>query len=407
MMRPGSIVAESVGRRFRVHTQQRLTVKDAVVRRRSARAQDIWALRDVTFEIAPGEAVALVGRNGSGKTTLLRLIASIFKPTSGRLEVGGSVGSLLALGAGFHPEFTGRENVELTGSMYGLGRRFMRERFDEIVAFAELEDYIDMPVRTYSSGMFMRLGFSLATHLSADVLLLDEVFAVGDEAFQRKCFGKIFEFKSRGGTIVFVSHTASAVESLCERAILLRDGRVSYDGSAHDALRRYQLQLADEEDPSERAAGLREWGSGEARIRGVELLDHDGERRKQYLSGEPLVLKFEVDARTHVASPRLLVELRDRVNTLMANASVDAMELGWDGAPGRSAFQLSLDALPLVDGQYQFCLAVVEDGSQHVYHRVDQAAEFLVYPDRERARGLIRLDANWDRVEATYVGAPR
>lgn len=404
-MRPGAIAADSVSRRFSVHTQQRLTFKEAVVRRRRARAQDIWALRDVSFEIEPGEAVALVGRNGSGKTTLLRLIASIFKPTGGTLDVGGSVGSLLALGAGFHPEFTGRENVELTGSMYGLGRKFMRERFDEIVAFAELEEFIDMPVRTYSSGMFMRLGFSLATHLSADVLLLDEVFAVGDEAFQRKCFGKIFEFKARGGTIVFVSHTASAVESLCERALLLRDGRVAYDGSAHDALRRYQQQLADDQDPSERAVGLREWGSGEARIRSVRLQDPDGAERKQFLAGEALVLQFSVSAERETPRPQLLVELRDHVNTLIATSAVDGESLGWDGSPGTAAFEFALDSIPLVDGRFQVCLAVVEGSSQHVYHRIDGAAEFLVYPDEVGARGVLRLDASWDRIGAPDIGA--
>ena len=361
----------------------------------------------MSFEVEPGEAVGLVGRNGSGKTTLLRLIASIFKPTSGTLEVGGSVGSLLALGAGFHPEFTGRENVELTGSMYGLGRRFMRERFDEIVAFAELEDFIDLPVRTYSSGMFMRLGFSLATHLSADVLLLDEVFAVGDEAFQRKCFGKIFEFKARGGTIVFVSHTASAVESLCERALLLRNGRVEYDGSAHDALRRYQLQLADDQDPSERAAGLREWGSGEARVSSVALQDRDGNERQQFLSGEPLVLRFAIEAAQETPEPQLLVELRDHVNTLIGTSTVDAAHLGWDGSPGASSFEFALDAVPLVDGRFQLCVAVLAAGSRHVYHRIDGAAEFIVYPEDNGGQGLLRFDASWDRVEAGRIGAAR
>src|SRR5207302_6237646 len=167
----------------------------------------------------------------SGKTTLLRLLAGIMKPTSGRVAVGGRVGSLLELGAGFHPDFTGRENVFLNGAILGLKREYIRRQLDEIVAFAGLEEFIDLPVRTYSSGMFMRLGFAIASHLAADVLLLDEVFAVGDEAFQRKCFGKVFDFKRNGGTIVFVSHDASAVERLCERAVLLREGSVAFEGA--------------------------------------------------------------------------------------------------------------------------------------------------------------------------------
>ena len=229
-MRPGEIEVERASRRFRVAARHARTLKELFVARGRAEATDVWALRDVSVSIEPGEAVGLVGRNGSGKSTLLRLIAGILRPTAGRVAAGGRVGSLLELGAGFHPDFSGRENVFLNGSIHGLRRAVIRERMDEIVAFAELEHAIDLPVRTYSSGMYMRLGFAIAAHLDADTLLLDEAFAVGDEAFQRKCFGKIFEFKQRGGTIVFVSHDASAVERLCERAVLLRDGVVALDG---------------------------------------------------------------------------------------------------------------------------------------------------------------------------------
>ncbi len=168
---------------------------------------------------------------------------------------------------------------------------------DEIVSFAELERFIDLPVRTYSAGMYMRLGFSVATHLNTDVLLLDEVFAVGDEAFQRKCFGKIFEFKSRGGTIVFVSHSAAAVESLCERAILLRAGRVLHDGETHEAIAAYHRLLAEDEDPDERNAGLQEWGTGDVRVTELRLEDTDGAERRQYLSGEPLIVRMTLSAR--------------------------------------------------------------------------------------------------------------
>src|SRR4029079_15393774 len=213
------------------------------------------------------------------------LIAGIITPTSGRVEAAGRVASLLELGGGFHPDFSGRENVYLNGSLYGLQRRAIDERFDEIVAFAELERFIDNPVRTYSSGMYMRLGFAVAAHIDADVLLLDEVFAVGDEEFQRKCFGKIFEFKQRGGTIVFVSHDASAVERLCERAVLLRHGRCEYDGPTHESLTRYHRLLAEERDPEERGAGLSEWGSGEARIEEALLPGVGGEARAQLICG--------------------------------------------------------------------------------------------------------------------------
>ena len=228
-MKPGEIRAEHASRRFRVNPEPVRTLKELALRRGRPPAAEVWALQDVSLAVEPGDAVGLVGRNGSGKTTLLSLIAGIITPTSGRVGAGGRVASLLELGAGFHPDFSGRENVYLNGSLYGLKRKTIDERFDEIVSFAELERFIDNPVRTYSSGMYMRLGFAVAAHIDADVLLLDEVFAVGDEEFQRKCFAKIFEYKQRGGTIVFVSHDAASVERLCQRAVLLRDGRVELD----------------------------------------------------------------------------------------------------------------------------------------------------------------------------------
>ena len=278
-MKPGEILVDRVSRRFRVYPKAQRTLKDVVVSGGRSGARDVWALRDVSLQVAPGDAVGLVGRNGSGKTTLLRLISQIVKPTTGRIATGGRVASLLELGAGFHADFTGRENVFLNGSIHGLSRARVREAMDEIVAFAELEEFIDLPVRTYSSGMYMRLGFSVAAHIEADVLLLDEVFAVGDEQFQRKCFGKIAEFKGRGGTILFVSHDAQAVERLCDRAVLLRQGSVAFDGSTPEAIAEYRRLLAADASPDELEGGLREWGTGEARIASASLLDDDGDER--------------------------------------------------------------------------------------------------------------------------------
>ena len=268
-MRPGEIQVDGVSRRFVVRARETHTLKELLVARGRTGAQEVWALRDVSLAIEPGEAVGLVGRNGSGKSTLLRLIAGIIAPTEGRVATGGRVGSLLELGAGFHPDFTGRENVELNGMLQGLTRARIRERFDEIVAFAEIEHAIDRPVRTYSSGMTMRLGFAIAAFLEADVLLLDEVFAVGDESFQRKCFGVIAAFKEQGGTILFVSHDASAVERLCDRAVLLRDGGVAFDGRVHEAITRYRRALAEDGDGAGRGedAGTGRHGRGAPRER--------------------------------------------------------------------------------------------------------------------------------------------
>ncbi|HZO62556.1 MAG TPA: ABC transporter ATP-binding protein [Gaiellaceae bacterium] len=401
-MRPGEIRADRVSRRFRVHPEPVRTLKELVLRRGRAPASEVWALQDVSMTVEPGEAVGLVGRNGSGKTTLLSLVAGIITPTSGRVEAGGRVASLLELGAGFHPDFSGRENVYLNGSLYGLRRRTIDERLDEIVAFAELERFIDNPVRTYSSGMYMRLGFAVAAHIDADVLLLDEVFAVGDEEFQRKCFGKIFEYKQRGGTIVFVSHDAASVERLCERAVLLRNGRVELDGSAQEAIARYHTLLADERDPAEGAAGLREYGSGEARITAARLLGPEGEERLQLAAGEPVVVELRVEVREALPPPRVSLELRDEAGLLLAAVAQDTGELGWEEAPGERVLRFEVERPPLSDGRFRLRAELGDRTGRRLYHWLDDAARFVVYPG-EGARGPVLLAGTWSLQE---IGAP-
>ena len=394
-MTRGAIRVERVSRRFRVYPKEARTLKELVVARGRSRGTDVWALSDVSVHVDPGTAVGLVGRNGSGKTTLLKLIAGIIKPTSGTVAVGGRVGSLLELGAGFHPDFTGRENVFLNGAIHGLKRSTIRERMDEIVAFAGLEQFIDLPVRTYSSGMVMRLGFAVAAHVEADVLLLDEVFAVGDEEFQRKCFGKIFEFKQRGGTIVFVSHDAPAVERLCERAVLLRHGAVEFDGPTHDAIVRYHRLLAAEREPEERVAGLREWGTGEAQIADVRLLGPAGEERTQFLAGESMSARVRLVAREEVPPPRLAYELRDESGLLLAAGAHDLAATEWR-APGDATFRFDVDRLPLSDGRFRFRFELLDVERDRLYHHLDDAASFLVYPSGGE-RGAIRLEGRWSR----------
>jgi ABC-type polysaccharide/polyol phosphate transport system ATPase subunit len=387
---PGAIDVDAVSRRFVVRARDTYTLKELLVERGRTGAQEIWALRDVSLAIAPGEAVALVGRNGSGKSTLLRLIAGIIKPTRGRVASGGRVGSLLELGAGFHPDFTGRENVELNGMLQGLTRARIRERFDEIVAFAELEHAIDRPVRTYSSGMTMRLGFAIAAFLEADVLLLDEVFAVGDESFQRKCFGVIAAFKERGGTILFVSHDASAVERLCDRAALLRDGELAFDGPVHEAITRYRRTLADDVEAPLHDGAPRS-GSGEARLESVRLVGADGEERDRFLAGEPFGL--EVSLTGAVAAPSLHLEVRDGSGLLVAEELVDTGALGWDERNGGLALRLDVPAPPLEFGRFELGLALVaRDG--RLLDRLPRVVPLLVYPDGE-SRGLVRLAGTW------------
>jgi ABC-type polysaccharide/polyol phosphate transport system ATPase subunit len=400
----GRIVVDRVSRTFRVYPKAQRTIKDVFVARGRLRAREVQALRDISLVVEPGDAVGLVGRNGSGKSTLLRLISGIIKPTTGRIETSGRIASLLELGAGFHPDFTGRENVYLNGSIHGLSRSTVREAMDEIVAFAELEQFIDLPVRTYSSGMYMRLGFSVAAHIQSDVLLLDEVFAVGDEEFQRKCFGKIAEFKNRGGTILFVSHDAQAVERLCDRAVLLRQGEVAFDGETQQAIAEYRRLLASEVSPDELAGGLREWGSGEARIVSADLLDADGEIRSQFAAGEPATVRVTVASDARVAAPKLTVELRDDGGLVLGAAATRTAELGWTAEARVRELRLRLDRLPLADGRFHLRLALTDAETDRPLHTLDDAVRFFVFPSGEET-GSVLLDGTWS-MEETGADAP-
>jgi ABC-type polysaccharide/polyol phosphate transport system ATPase subunit len=397
-MTTGRIVVDRVSRTFRVYAKAQRTLKDVFVARGRLGVREVQALRDVSLTIEPGEAVGLVGRNGSGKSTLLRLVSGIIRPTTGRIEAGGRIASLLELGAGFHQDFTGRENVYLNGSIHGLSRARVREVMDEIVSFAELERFIDLPVRTYSSGMFMRLGFAVASHIQSDVLLLDEVFAVGDEQFQRKCFGKIAEFKHRGGTIVFVSHDAQAVERLCDRAVLLRLGEVAFDGPTQGAIAEYRRLLAADANPDELEAGLREWGTGEARIVSAHLLDDDGEERSQFASGEAVTVRLVVAADAGLAAPRVSLEVRDDGGLVLGGSSQDTAALGWNGGARMGELRFRLERLPLADGQFHLRFALADAADGRLLHTLDDAVRFFVFPAGGET-GSVLLDGAWSLQE--------
>ena len=403
-MTAGRIVVDRVSRTFRVYPKAQRTLKDVFVARGRLGAREVQALRDVSLTVEPGESVGLVGRNGSGKSTLLRVISGIIQPTSGRIEAGGRIASLLELGAGFHPDFTGRENVYLNGSIHGLSRARVREAMDEIVSFAELERFIDLPVRTYSSGMYMRLGFSVAAHIRSDVLLLDEVFAVGDEQFQRKCFGKIAEFKQRGGTILFVSHDAQAVERLCDRAVLLRQGELAFDGSTQEAIAAYRRLLADDANPDELEAGLKEWGTGEARIVAAQLLDESGDERSQFAAGEPMTVRVAVAADAGVAAPRISIELRDDGGLVLGTASQPTSELGWNGSAADRELRFHVERLPLSDGRFHLRIALTDADTGRLLHTLDDMLRFFVFPVGGGG-GAMLFDGAWS-MEETDRDAP-
>ncbi len=251
------IRAESLGKKYRIgalhkkHDTLRDSIASAFKRpnvqtRQCSTDNEFWALKDVSFEVKQGEVVGVIGRNGAGKSTLLKILSKITEPTAGRVELRGRVGSLLEVGTGFHPELTGRENIFLNGAILGMGRAEIRRRFDEMVAFAEVEKFIDTPVKHYSSGMYMRLAFAVAAHLEPEILLVDEVLSVGDALFQKKCLGKMSEVSRQGRTVIFVSHNMGAVSSLCTKGILLENGTLTATGEIEEVISRYLILNAGE-----------------------------------------------------------------------------------------------------------------------------------------------------------------
>jgi lipopolysaccharide transport system ATP-binding protein len=268
-------------------------------RQRRLRQVDFWALRHVSFEVKQGEVVGIIGRNGAGKSTLLKLLSRITVPTEGRIAIDGRVASLLEVGTGFHQELTGRENIFLNGAILGMTRAEIVRKFDEIVAFSEIEDFLDTPVKRYSSGMYVRLAFAVAAYLDPEILIVDEVLAVGDAAFQKKCLGKMGSFAQSGRTVLFVSHNMEAVRSLCQRGIWLQDGRVHQDGEADDVVEAYFNSIANEHAFS---CANSEYG---LTIRKVVLKNDRGEESNQFRPGDDLVVEISYAAQKRIERPVL------------------------------------------------------------------------------------------------------
>jgi ABC-type polysaccharide/polyol phosphate transport system ATPase subunit len=346
------------------------------------------ALRDVSFDVSSGKTFGIVGRNGSGKSTLLKLIAGIGKPTSGSVRVNGRLSALIELGAGFHPEISGRDNVFINGMMLGLSKRDITSRFDEIVAFAELEDFIDAPVKTYSSGMFMRLGFSVAINVDPEVLLVDEVLAVGDEAFTHKCLDKFADFKRRGKTVLIVTHTLDLITRFCDEALWLDRGVARALGDSKRVIDAYLLDVAAQEDRmmshdvppvAQGGAALAtdmstaaegRWGSREAEILSVEFLRRDGTAGHVFESGEPVDIRLRVRAHQPLEDFVFGIGIytADGVCCYGTNTDIEGADPGEFHGDADVGFHL--DSLGLVAGTYKVDVAVHrKNGAPYDYHR--------------------------------------
>jgi len=395
-VRPGEVRARGLSRRFRIFHERNATLKETLMRRRRSRHTDLWALRGVDLEVAPGDSVGIVGENGSGKSTLLKLLAGIIPPHEGTVEVGGAVASMLELGAGFHPDFSGRENVYMNAAIQGLSRREVDARLDEIIAFSELESFIDNPVRTYSSGMYTRLGFAVASHVDSDVLLLDEVLAVGDEAFQRKCLGRIFEYRRGGGTVLFVSHDAEAVERVCDRAVLLEHGEVRADGPPADVLATYRRGLVRAGEAARGAShddAADEWGTRRVAITGVHLVGAEGESDR-FPSGGPLEIRIDFSAPAPVPAPVFGVEIRSVDGTLCYGTNTHRSTHPIESVEGQGTITFAIERLPLHEGRFLLSVAVQSEDESEVYHWIDRRTEFSVFA-HSMGVGIVAVEGSW------------
>jgi ABC-2 type transport system ATP-binding protein len=369
-----AVSVADVSKTFRLYHERAYSVKERIVNRRKPAYETFWALRDVSLDIGGGETAGLIGPNGSGKTTLLKLVAGIIRPTEGRIETHGRIASLLELGAGFHPDLTGRQNVYLNASILGLSKRETDRHFDEIVAFSELEKFIDMQVRHYSSGMYVRLGFAVAVHVDPQILIVDEVLSVGDEAFQRKCLDRIRFFQREGRTIVFVTHAVDTVREICSHAYFLWQGRLAAAGEPADVIREFRQKLHG--DAHLEAAPFEERGDKRVRILRVRLADAQGSERGAFHAGEDLHVVIDLEAPEPVEDPMVGIAIYDHRGGLLVGTNSEIAGVSLGTVHGKSRMTFVCRRIPMRRGTFALTVGVTTRDNRTVYHWQEKAYPF-------------------------------
>jgi len=393
-----AIIVKDVVKQYKMHHEKGRTLKEAFLRQHIYQ-KTVDAIRNVSFQVEPGSTLGIIGSNGSGKSTMLKMIARTSRPTRGTVEVNGKVSALLELGAGFHPDFTGRENVFLDGVIMGLPRSMIQERFDEIIDFAEMWEFIDAPAKTYSSGMYLRLAFSVAVNVNPDILLIDEILAVGDGAFQQKCLERIDRFKSDGKTIVFVSHNLGAVQSLCEEAIWLEKGELRLHGPTKKVVDHYQwainqgeeARLAEEgEDPD-----LSRWGTRKGEITGVELLGPGDEPRHVFETFDKLKVRITYRTNETVEEPIWGIAIHRTDGTLCFGNSTTELKTTPKRFSGEGELSFELERMPFLPGDYQVSVSFHNLDKSETYDYHDRKYRFRVIKGPEVQAGVASIPHRW------------
>ncbi len=398
-----AIQVKAVSKRFRIYHERNDSLKVSVMRGKRAEYEEFWAVDDVAFDVYPGETFGIIGQNGSGKSTLLKCMARIFRPDKGSVAVKGKLVALLELGAGFHQELSGRENVYLNGSILGLSKKEIDSKFDQIVDFAGLGRFIDTPVKNYSSGMYVRLGFSVAINVDPDVLLVDEVLAVGDETFQRRCAEKFGEMQREGKTIVVVSHALGQLRSLCDRLAWLQNGKLAGLGPTKDVIDDYLGTVS-----VSRLAGhdgvAKRWGSGEVTINSIELIGPKGKPTEQVHTGDNVTLRvnYEVNVAGGIKRPIIGFGLHRIDGVLVSGANSREQGLVPELLEGRGHFDFAIPRLGLLTGTYDLSAAIQDEYSTVTYDWWFDGHRFEVLPaEVYESEGVITTFGQWSQARTS------
>jgi len=393
-----AIACEGVWKSYRIYHQRSHTLKEKILSRRNL-YEDFWALRGVDLEVKTGGTTGIIGANGSGKSTLLKTMARILTPNRGSVRVNGTVSPLLELGTGFHPELTGRENVYLGGSLLGHTRRDIDARYDGIAEFAGIQDFMDIPVKNYSSGMYARLAFAVASSADPDILIVDEVLAVGDESFQMRCYERISDLRADGRTIVLVSHSLPTIRSMCSRVIWLDHGAVRETGTAADVVASYLTDVhnAQAEKPLEPVAKGKRYGTGEAAITDVTFLDADGAPATRFRTGDRMTVRMTYRTRGVIDSMTcgIAVFRSDNLAHVFTQSTVeDDLEFNLQG---EGVVEFTMPSLPLLAGDYVITLALHDKPVHRIYdcHELRHSFSVSTNPKLPLAGGLVHVDSEW------------
>jgi ABC-2 type transport system ATP-binding protein len=391
-----AIVVDEISKRFRMYRDRNQLLKQAILTGRRARFDEFWALRDVSFEIPHGTTFGLIGENGSGKSTLLKCIARILRPDHGSIQTRGSLAALLELGSGFHPELSGRENIYLNGAILGLTKKDIDARFDEIVDFSGVEQFIDQPVKNYSTGMYVRLGFSVAINVDPDILLVDEVLAVGDAGFQQKCLEKFADYRRAGRTVVIVSHAMGNLRSMCDSMVWLERGTVVESGSPQSIVDEY-LDRAHEERTTDDSGATR-WGSGEAQVGAVELIDAaDGRQKTLVHTGDDVIFRLHWLAHEPVEQPVFGLSLETVEGVVVTASSTRETYEAPRVLQGSGWVDFRLPRLTLLPGAYDLQVSLTDRAGIHTYDFLRHCLRFDVESGTPREEGgIVTLGGVWN-----------